>query len=63
MAERLYRVTMPHFCAGLIARETEGAWRVDRAAPILWWSVGKPIPGLMVWANRKGGSVQLVSEH
>lgn len=44
-AVRLYRITAPHFCAGLLVSESG---KVAQSAPILKWARGKP------WVSVKG---------
>lgn len=57
MTELLVRVTVPHFCAGIVVRDEV----VVEAAPILKWAIGKPLEEVARWALRKkGGSVEVV---
>ncbi len=50
MAELVYQVTAPHFCAAFIAHNG----RVTRAADILGWTRGKRTSVVLKYLNRKG---------
>jgi hypothetical protein len=52
----MYQATTSTFCA---AFGVDGG-RVVWAAPILGWTVGKPLPAVEAWVRRKGGTVVLV---
>lgn len=52
----LYRVTAPHFCAGMIV---VGLHVVD-AAPILRWAIGKHMSYLASYFKRKGWTMEEV---
>jgi hypothetical protein len=52
----LIQVTLPHLCAGVIAKGDE----IIRAAPILGWSVGKRPSELAAWVLSKGGRIAVV---
>lgn len=49
----LFQVTTGYFCAGIVVKNG----RVVEAAPILRWSIGKPIGAVVAWAESKGGEV------
>lgn len=46
--ERLYRITTPRFCGGVVVLES----KVVRAAPCYGWAVGKHI-NYVVWYCQK----------
>ena len=50
LEESLWRITAPHFCAGLVVRDG----KVVRAAPILAWAVGKEWLVVKRYMVRKG---------
>jgi hypothetical protein len=52
MAERILRVTAPHFCAGAVF--VGPPWRCVEAAPILKWMVRKPPAETRAYLDRKG---------
>jgi hypothetical protein len=54
MAEKLLRVTAPHFCAGAIWRKDSNGWRCIDAAPILGWMIGKHPDYVRAYLDRKG---------
>ena len=56
---QLYRVTAPHFVAGVVV---SGDY-VLQSAPILGWSVGKPFPFLRDYAKRRGWIVEPLEEN
>lgn len=53
---KLIRVEAPHFTAGVVYGPPERGHPpcIVRAAPILAWSIGKPVSSLVVWCRRKG---------
>lgn len=53
---RLWQITAPHFCAGLVVT----AGKVARAAPILAWAMGREWRKVRAYAQRKGWHGQLV---
>jgi hypothetical protein len=53
----LYRITAPHFCAGLV---TDLPGRVVTAAPILRWAVGKTVAELFQYCHKKRWRMALV---
>lgn len=55
--EKLYQVTSPHFCAGVISR----AGLISEAAPILYWMVGRTESFLVIYCQRKHWRVEIVS--
>ena len=57
-AENLYRITAPHFCAG-VAVAHDGA--IIQTAPVLRWAFNKPWAYLRRWAEGKGYKVEKVS--
>ena len=57
--ENLFRITAPHFCAG-VAVAHDGA--IIQTAPILRWAFNKPWAYLREWAERKGYKVEKVSQ-
>lgn len=57
MPSILYQITLPHLCAGIIAQDGI----ITAAAPILRWSVGKPVRELAAWVKAKGGKGVRVS--
>lgn len=56
MTEILIRITAPHYCAGLVARDG----RVIEAAPILRWTVGKKAEAVIEYAVRKKYHVKVL---
>jgi len=61
-AERIVQINAPHFCAALVlTRHGAGpVFRVDRAAPILSWTVGWREDDLVAYFDRKGWKVEEV---
>ena len=53
----LYRIVAPHFCAGV---KTDESTKVVFAAPILGWTVGKPVSTIRRWCIRKGYEIDEV---
>lgn len=58
--ERLYQVTAPHFCAGIVL---SNSGFVTEAAPILKWTIGKSENYLADYFKRKGWKVAKVDSH
>lgn len=54
--ERLYQVTAPHFCAGVIVI----GHHIYETAPILKWAKGWPITALVVYCQRKHWHIERV---
>lgn len=52
----LFRVTAPHYCAGLILDENG---KCIQAAPILGWTRGKTADFLLPYFERKGFTVEV----
>ena len=53
MSQTLVRIDAPHFVAGILCDDTE--WRVCvKAAPIVRWMVGKPLPWIEGYCQEKG---------
>ncbi len=55
--ERLYRVTAPHFCAGLVVGADS---RVTEAAPVLQWAIGQRWVEVLAMTDRKGWRMEHV---
>jgi hypothetical protein len=55
----LYRITAPHFCAGMIV-SLPGI--VLHAAPIIAWTKGKSVAELFRYCHRKRWHMELVQE-
>jgi hypothetical protein len=53
----MHQITTSYMCAGVGV----DAGRVVWAAPILAWTVGKPLWVITAWAKRKGGAVTLIA--
>lgn len=56
--ELLFRVTAPHFCAGLVVRDD----KVVEAAPILRWTIGKSIYWLVGYFAGKEWTCEKVAQ-
>ena len=61
MADRLYQVKTSYLCCGIVTN-TPGyrAERVVEAAPIMKWSLGKPLSEIIRFIGRKNGTVTQV---
>lgn len=57
-AERLYQITAPHFCAGLVVRERH----VMKPAPILSYMRGWELAEVRDYCRRKGWRVVEVTD-
>lgn len=55
--ESCWQVTLPHLCAGVIVNQQQ---IIVRAAPILAWSVGKPLQALALWIRTKHAQGTLI---
>lgn len=58
MIRTLYRITAPHFCAGLISQEA----KIVRAAPIIHWMRGQDTDALIAYCKLKGWKLEVVQE-
>lgn len=58
MSNELWQATLPHLCAGVLVNR-DGV--IVRAAPILAWSLGKPLTTLASWIKPKGGTLTQVT--
>jgi len=47
-----YRIELPYAVFSIDAKDNI----VAEAAPIARWMIGKPVPVVLGWANRKGGT-------
>ena len=56
-AENLYRITAPHFCAG-VAVAPDGM--IIKTAPILHWAFNRSWGSLRRWAEGKGFKIEKV---
>lgn len=52
----LVRVVTSYFVAGLLVENGI----VKKAAPILRWTVGKPLEDVYAWVKKKGGSMEML---
>lgn len=52
----LWQITAPHFCAGL--NELDG--RVNDAAPIISWTIGRDVEWLCSYCRKKGWTMRIV---
>lgn len=53
-----YRVELPYAVFSIDARDNV----VSAAAPIAKWMIGKPVPDVLGWVNRKGGTWSILEE-
>lgn len=58
MAEVLYRVDVGFACFGMLVRDGI----VVDVATIAYWAKSKPVEHVLAWAERRGGTWQIVSE-
>lgn len=56
--ETLYRITAPHFCAGLVVIDG----RIVRAAPILRWTLGKTPRQVWPYFRRKRWQIEVAHD-
>jgi hypothetical protein len=55
-----YRVTLKHFCCGIVVNQ-QGT-KVQDAAPIMRWAIGKPFSQVRSWVEGKGGTLEFISD-
>lgn len=58
MADRLFRVDLPHGCFGITINDGI----VVDAPPIAWWMIGKPDYAVDEFVDAKGGTITEVQE-
>lgn len=58
MERAAYRIELPYAVFSIDAERNV----VTEAAPIARWMIGKPVPIVLGWANRKGGTWSIIFE-
>lgn len=53
MTGKLYQISAPHFCAGIVVQ----SGRIVEAAPILRWAMGRRFAGFEWYCGQKGWKV------
>jgi hypothetical protein len=61
MYTHLYRITAPHFVAGLTVDGDYGG-RIGDAAPIIGWSIGWKLDDFLSYCKRKNWTVEDLGE-
>ncbi len=58
--QTLYRVTLPHLCAGVLVANRRGVLTIVDAAPVIRWAMGQPLADFVRWVKSKEGKVEMV---